>query len=164
MTPLVVVEGAPAALADALAEARDAGRTVVSGWTLPRAGERVVCTGIVASAEDAAAALLAVVAGAGVIVDARAPRDVVDRLCDDLRRLGRLDHRTASTPRAPRLTPQERALLDLLLEGRTLGEAARRLHLSRRTADRRLAAVRRAFGVTTTAEALVAASRGPAQR
>jgi DNA-binding CsgD family transcriptional regulator len=50
-------------------------------------------------------------------------------------------------------------LLELLLTGATIGEAARRLHISRRTADRRLAAARRALDAGTTAEALRAAAR-----
>lgn len=152
MTPLVVVEGSDAAVADAIAEARNAGSTVVSGWQ-GRPG--VVCTGVVAAAEDAAAVLLAVIAGADVVVAGRADREVLDRLCDDLRRFGPLDHRTASTLRREQLTREERALADLLLEGNTLGDAARRLNLARRTADRRLASLRRKLGVRTTAEALV---------
>lgn len=92
---------------------------------------------------------------AGVVVHGVADRDVLDRLCDDLRRLGPLDHRTASTPRTSRLTSEERALVDRLLEGETLGEAALELNLSRRTADRRMASVRKKAGVATTAEALV---------
>lgn len=152
MKPLVVVEGSDAAVADAIAEARNAGSTVVSGWQ-GRPG--VVCTGVVALAEDAAAVLLAVIAGADVVVAGRADREVLDRLCDDLRRFGPLDHRTASTPRREQLTREERALADLLLEGNTLGDAARRLNLARRTADRRLASLRRKLGVRTTAEALV---------
>lgn len=159
MRPLIVVEGPDAAVGDAIADVRDQGWTVVPGWWAPAGGERVVCTGAVASAEDAAAALLAAVGGAGLVVAGRAERDVLDRLCDDLRHLGRLDHRTPSTPRAPRLTAEERALVDLLLEGTTLGEAARHLNVSRRTADRRLASVRKKLGVRTTAEALVALGR-----
>ncbi|HKC27720.1 MAG TPA: helix-turn-helix domain-containing protein, partial [Jatrophihabitans sp.] len=46
------------------------------------------------------------------------------------------------------------ALLARLLAGDTLGEAARALHISRRTADRRLAAARRALGVDSTPAAL----------
>ena len=157
MIPLVVVEGGPAAVANAVAEARNAGWQVVSGWNPGRG--RVVCTGTVASAEDAAEALLAAIGGAGLIVEAQAQRDVLDRLCDDLRRIGRLDHRTASAPDVPPLTPEERALVGFLLEGMTLGEAARRLNLARRTADRRLATVKRKLGVRTTAEALVAVAR-----
>ena len=47
--------------------------------------------------------------------------------------------------------------LELLAEGRSLGNAAATLHISRRTADRRLAAARRALGVRTTTEALLLA-------
>ena len=47
-------------------------------------------------------------------------------------------------------------LLRRLASGMSLGEAAMALHLSRRTADRRLAAARRQLRVETTAEALVA--------
>ncbi len=151
--PLIVVEGAEVAFFDAVEDAREGGWTIVSGWRNARDG--VVCTGLVASSEDAAAALLAVVAGAGVVVHGQAGRETLDRLCDDLRRLGTLDHRTADRPPRPRLTRQQRELVDLLLQGRTLGEAARTLHLSRRTADRRLAAVRSLLRVGTTAEALV---------
>ncbi len=157
MKPLIVVEGGRSAFADALADVQESGWTVVWGWTAARDG--VVCTGAVAGAEDAAAALLAVVAGAGIVVDGRADRETLDRLCEDLRRLGTLDHRTSDASRRPRLTREQRALVDLLMEGRTLGEAAHQLNLSRRTADRRLAAVRDLLGVETTAEALVKLGR-----
>ena len=154
MTPLVVVEGSAGSYGDALAEVRGAGWLLVEGWSAPSGG-RVVCYGVVVSAEDAAAALLAAVGGAGLVVAARAERDVVDRLCDDLRHIGRLDHRVGEGARRPQLTRDEQAVVDLLLDGVTLGEAARRLNLARRTADRRLASVRAKLGVETTAEALV---------
>ena len=47
-------------------------------------------------------------------------------------------------------------LLALLAKGRSLSEAAAALYLSRRTADRRLAAARIVLGVATTVEALLA--------
>lgn len=53
------------------------------------------------------------------------------------------------------VAPEARALLDLLASGVPLGQAAGILHLSRRTADRRMAEVRRALGVRTTTAALV---------
>lgn len=159
MRPLVVVEGPDAAVADALADVRAAGWTVVPGWWLPQGADRVVCTGEVSSVEEAAAALLAAVGGAGLVIAGRADRDVLDRLCDDLRRLGPVDHRPAAAPRGPRLTEEERALVELLSGGLTLGDAARRLHVSRRTADRRMASVRAKLGVKTTAEALVSWGR-----
>ena len=54
------------------------------------------------------------------------------------------------------LDPQVQSLLRLMVDGATLGDAARALHLSRRTADRRLAEARRVLGVRSTTEALVA--------
>jgi DNA-binding CsgD family transcriptional regulator len=85
---------------------------------------------------------------------------VIDQLCDDLRRLGELDHRIGERSDAgPELSADERALLAQLIAGRSLGEAARALHLSRRTADRRLASARRALGAASTSEALVIAWR-----
>ena len=55
------------------------------------------------------------------------------------------------------LTSEERRLLELLARGEALGEAAETLHLSRRTADRRLAAARGKLAVHTTAEAVLVA-------
>jgi DNA-binding NarL/FixJ family response regulator len=55
------------------------------------------------------------------------------------------------------LTGEERRLLELLAAGQALGEAAEALHLSRRTADRRMAAARGKLGVRSTAEAVLVA-------
>lgn len=159
MRPMIVVEGSDAAVGEALREVRAAGWTLQQGWAAPRDASRIVCTGTVHSPEDAAAALLAVVSGAGLVVAARAGRDVIDRLCDDLRRLGRLDHRVGASAQRAGLTGDERALVELLLDGLTLGAAARELNLSRRTADRRLASARAKLGAGTTAEALVEFAR-----
>jgi DNA-binding CsgD family transcriptional regulator len=57
------------------------------------------------------------------------------------------------------LTSDARALLSLLSDGLTLGEASARLGISRRTADRRLADARRALGAERTAEAVARARR-----
>lgn len=153
MKPIVVVEGSDGAYADALADVRALGLTLVAGWET--SAPLAVCAGRVESAEDAAAALLAAVGGAGLVIHARAGREIVDRLCEDLRRLGSLDHRIGEGARRPRLTREEQALAELLLGGASLAEAARRLAIARRTADRRMAAVRAKLGVQTTAEALV---------
>lgn len=153
---LVVVLGSPKHLAQELASARDRGLRVIDGWS---GGEGDVCTGIVARSEEAAAALLAAVAGAGLVVDAWAPDELVDRLCDDLRRFGRIDVLTPASPLRPRLTRVQRELLREIAGGRTLGEASRQLGITRRTADRRLAEARAVLGVDTTAEAVVAFSR-----
>lgn len=161
--PLVVVEGPPEAVANAIRELELAGWKTVDGFVRPAAGPRdaetAIRTGAVDNAEDAAAALLAALDGAGLVVDARAPREVIDTLVDDLRRLGRVDHRIGAPAPTARLTPEARAILGLLAEGHSLGEAAHLLGLARRTADRRLAEARRSLGVERTTEAIARARR-----
>ena len=152
--PLIVVEASERAFAHALREVEREGGRMVDGWAAT--GPSVVCTGMVRDAADAAEVLLAAVGGAGVVVHTQADRDVIDRLVDDLRRFGPVDHRVAELESGPALTVEERLLLDELAEGKTLGQAAAALHLSRRTADRRLASAREKLGVTTTTEAIVA--------
>jgi len=139
-----------------VAELAADGTEVVHGWRTPR-DRVVVCVDRVATVQDAGAAVLAAVRGARLVLDAVAPREVIDQLCDDLRRLGTLDHRIGP-PSRPVLSAEERALLAQLLAGATLGQAARTLHLSRRTADRRLASARSTLGARSTAEALLLAS------
>lgn len=157
MPRFVVLEQAtPRAAEQAAADLAGADTTIVHGWR-PGPGP-AICVGRVETAEDAVRAVLAAVGGARLVVDAVAPREVVDQLCDDLRRIGELDHRVGS-PSGPALSREERALLALLLSGAALGEAARTLHISRRTADRRLAGARAALGARTTAEALRLAAR-----
>jgi DNA-binding CsgD family transcriptional regulator len=53
---------------------------------------------------------------------------------------------------------EQRQLLRLLADGLSVAEAAAFLHLSRRTAERRLAEARAVLGVATTAEAVLRAS------
>lgn len=118
----------------------------------------LACAGEVSDRQTAQQAVLAALAGADLVVLACAPREVIDMLCEDLRRLGTLDHRlTQQPPSGPALPPAERALIEHLLAGDSLGAAAKALHLSRRTADRRLASARRTLGAATTAEALAIA-------
>lgn len=154
---IVLEEADPGDLSAAAAELALDGWTAVPGLRPPAEG-RAVCVGQVTDSDTAGRAVLAAVSGARLVVEATASRDVIDRLCDDLRRLGTVDHRVGGSGR-PRMGADERALLELLLGGATMGEAARRLHISRRTADRRLAAARRTLGAGTTAEALRAAAR-----
>jgi DNA-binding CsgD family transcriptional regulator len=158
--PLVVVEGSQAVVELALGELRTAGWSIIEGWTapLPRVG-RFVRFGVVANQDDAEAAVLAVLSGVGIVAAARASRDLVDRLVDDLRHLGPIDHRLGEPPLAVGLPDESRAILGLLAEGYSLGEAAGVLGLSRRTADRRLADVRRLLGVERTTEAVALARR-----
>ncbi|UMG94604.1 hypothetical protein [Nocardioides sp. TF02-7] len=154
--PYVVVEAGPDVLADARAELRSLGWEVVDRLAEERAGGLVLALAV-RDADEAAVALFTAIEGVGLLVDARAERPVIDRLCDDLRRLGHLEHRVAAP--GPLLTDDERALLDLLASGSTLGAAATHLHLSRRSADRRLAAARTKLAADTTGQAIAAYRR-----
>ncbi|MEW6224227.1 MAG: helix-turn-helix transcriptional regulator [Chloroflexota bacterium] len=158
--PLVVIEHdnreAAAHLADWRRRAVHAGFRLVDGWsTALRPG--TVHTGEVVDDADARLAVRAAIGGAGVIALARGPRDVIDRLVEDLRRLGTTAHVTAGTSPPPRLTADERAILSLLVEGLTLGEVAAALGLPRRTADRRMASARAALGARGTVDAIAKA-------
>jgi DNA-binding CsgD family transcriptional regulator len=154
----IVIEPADQAAFDrTCAELIAAGLPLVATFGDPKPGQ--VSAGSVTDRPTAQLAVLAALAGAHLVVTAAAPREVIDMLCDDLRRLGSLDHRVGAQPPGtdPPLSAGERALLERLLAGDSLGQAAAALHLSRRTADRRLAAARRALGAATTAETLAIA-------
>jgi DNA-binding CsgD family transcriptional regulator len=126
---------------------------VPESLAVARSGEVVVIR--VSSVVDAGDAVRLALRGFGLVVVGLADRATLDLLYDDLRRFGRLDVRTTAAPDALQaLDAEERAVLACLAEGMTLGEAATSLHLSRRTADRRLSAARRKLGVATTIQAL----------
>lgn len=162
MTRYVVLEeagDADDALARAIGEISPPDAVLVRDWApAPKATAEVVRAAHVTSPDEATLAVLAAVNGERLALVAAAERDVIDRLCDDLRRLGALDHRVGDSA-GPRLSPDERALLAHLIGGATLGTAAKALHISRRTADRRLAAARTALGARSTAEAVALATK-----
>lgn len=157
--PLVVIEAAnpdaQAHLRHALEAARARGWQAVPGFLSAR--PRSVCHGVVAANADAVLALRAALAGSGVVAIASGPRETIDRLIDDLRRFGPVDHVTADVPARAGIDDDLRRLLRFLADGLTLGEAATELGLSRRTADRRLDAARRLLGAERTAEAIARA-------
>lgn len=161
MTPIVIVDDA-----DGAAVVRDelaaTGWRLVDGFAVRPAGLRVVLCGPVTGLADAAQAVLAALDGFGLLLVAAAPEDVIDRLVDDLRHLGPVEHRAGAGPTVsrPALRPQARAILGLLAEGHTLGDAASLLGLSRRTADRRLAEAKAILGAQRTTEAVAKAVRG----
>ena len=158
--PLIVVEGPDDAFARAVAEATLAGWRVRDGFDAAVSGHTpVVCAGVVASAEHASRAMLAVLGGAGVVVHAQASREIIDRLLDDLRHVGPVELRRQLQANPPALDSDALEILRLLGEGARLGDAAAKLGLSRRTADRRLAGARRAMGAQRTVEAVAKARR-----
>jgi DNA-binding CsgD family transcriptional regulator len=156
MARFVVLENGEEGTARDLAA--NLGGPLVVGWDGP-APPGAVRVGAVTDAAGAAQAVLAAVRGCDLVVLATAERAVIDQLCDDLRRLGQLEHVVGTDSARPLLGPEERELLARLGAGASLGEAAKALHMSRRTADRRLAAARRALGVRSTSEAVVLARR-----
>jgi DNA-binding NarL/FixJ family response regulator len=158
--PIIVVEGPETAVRLAVADVRAAGWSIGEGFGgVADRHAKTVRVGPVVTAEDAAAALLAVLGGSGVVIAGQASRDVMDRLLDDLRHCGSVDHRVGEPPSTPDVAEESRAILARLADGWSLGEAAHDLGLSRRTADRRLAEARRAMGVERTAEAVAKAKR-----
>lgn len=114
-----------------------------------------VHVGCVRSSEDAAAAVLAALRGSGVVIGADASEDIVAQLVDDLRRLGPVEvaldgDADASGEDAHRTVGEPDETIELLVaaaSGRSIPEAARLLHMSRRTAYRRIAECRAKLGV-----------------
>jgi DNA-binding NarL/FixJ family response regulator len=152
--PSFRLEDDPARLPPIIDELRGAGRIVVGEVADAICGTVYVAQ--VADSRGAESAVLAALGGADLVLACTARDEVVDSLFDDLRRLG-----TVQDVLEPdvTLTADQVALLSRLHRGQSLGAAAASEHLSRRTADRRLAAARAALGVRTTAQALVAAAR-----
>jgi DNA-binding CsgD family transcriptional regulator len=159
MGPFVVVEGSELDLRVAVQEIVNAGWRLEPGFGPPHSQGTVVRSGTIGTSAEAAAALVAALAGQGLVARMIAPRDVADRLIDDLRRLGPVEYRLGRAHPAPDIEPDARAILGLLAEGQSLGEAAVILGISRRTADRRLALARHALGAKRTTEAIARARR-----
>lgn len=125
---------------------------LVVGWTLVQ--DRIVCLGEIRGRADAADAVVMAARGAGVLAIVRCDPATLALLVDDLRQLDEpeLDlELTASTSTA--LDADQLGILRLVASGATVTEAAQALHLSRRTAARRLADARKRLGVATTVEA-----------
>ena len=154
VAPLIVLD--VASDADLAATARTLAR---AGWRLhhgfgdlPLSTVGLVCRGVVFSDDEAVAAVLAATWGAGLLVAAgEAPDETRERLIDDLARIGGV---TRDSPPMPALHPDAERLLELLAAGSSLAAAAKASHLSRRTADRRLAEARRALAAGSTSEAI----------
>lgn len=161
--PLVLVpygEGADAALDAARARLQASGWRIVPGLGTRPAGGRTVLEGRVTSDDEAAAAVLAAIDGHGILALVTVEDASLHRLEDDLRRLGALEI-IDRPPAAASAQPDADglAILAMLARGHTLGEAADALGVSRRTADRRLAAAKAMLGAGRTTEAIAVAAR-----
>lgn len=112
-------------------------------------GTRVRAT--VTGSAEAVTVLDAAMRGADLVVAVSLDPDARRRFLDELARVA-----DVRRPESPALDPQAVALLELLADGATTAGAARRLHLSTRSAYRQLAAAREVLGVRTNAQALLA--------
>lgn len=136
------------------------GWTGVDGFLLPRAPwdlapQRLMCIGRVTDLEVARQAVAAAARGVGLAVSVELTGDDKRRFLEDLERLGASPAGKASTT-ADLLDADHGELLAALATGATLTAAAADLHLSRRTAHRRIAEARQRLGVNTTVEAVAA--------
>jgi DNA-binding NarL/FixJ family response regulator len=111
--------------------------------------DAVIVTATVSDDESAAAVLKAIQRGARVELRILLVEPFRSEFIDQLRRLADIQ---TDAPSA--LSDEHRALLDHLRQGGSLTAAARALHVSRRTVDRRLAEIKSIMRVATTAEAL----------
>ena len=127
------------------------GGTVVAGFELgddPWSVTGVVCVGRVVDDASHARALDAALRGADVVADVADERRAA--FVDDVTRSGLVLWSGVESTAQPEWAP----LLDALAGGVPVAEAARRCHLSVRSAHRRLATARQVLGVATTAAAV----------
>lgn len=101
------------------------------------------------------AALLAAVRNVAVVIRLEGSDRHRGAFIDELARVADVEDGAALA----QLTDEQRALLRLLAQGRSITEAAEAVGLSRRTAHRRLDAARRALGVKSVTEAILHESR-----
>jgi hypothetical protein len=156
--PLVVIEGPQQVLTSVLAMFEAGGWIISRGLQVPTtewSAGGLVCVGTVASPSDAALAVLAAARGAGVVLAVSARDETLERLVEDLSRIGPVDYWPRESGTQGALNIEQWCLLELLAQGRTLAEAAAILHLSRRTADRKVASARLILGAKSTAEAVL---------
>jgi DNA-binding CsgD family transcriptional regulator len=151
-------------------ELLDAGQAVLDGFAVDElagsAEPEVTCVGGVATAEQAAAAVLAAVRGASLVIAVTLRGAARHRLVEDLAKLGpvrvadvAVDLGSGRSRPIDPLTPEERALLDQLAAGRSVAEAARQVGFSLRSAHRRLAELRARMAVTNNAQLLMEVDR-----
>lgn len=133
------------------------------GFRIPRPWilDGLVCWGPATDDLAVATALDVAARGAGLVVT-RLTALHEDTFIDDCRRLGliqfdpepHLTEHAGIGPTGP--DPAWAGLLNLLLDGASIEEAARRCFISQRTAHRRLTEARRALGAASTTAAVVA--------
>ena len=133
-----------------------------TGWDV--SSGKIVRYGRIGDSDTAALAVLAAARGAGVVCVCDPASASGLALSADLARIGPVGVDPEPGRRAPAeaapaplpVSPEQAALLARLAEGETIAAAAEAEFLSLRTANRRIAAARKALGVATTREAVLA--------
>jgi hypothetical protein len=155
--PVVLVPNDTVCLHTTRAIARVAGRHVTDTWRVPRAPWDLAPHGVVVSGSLAQAhedcLVDAVVRGAGAIVALPTGASAPTRLVDALQRITPVVDGTNC--RTLELDVVQLQLLLELSRGANTAEAARSVHLSVRTAHRRIAEARETLGATSTNAAAV---------
>jgi DNA-binding NarL/FixJ family response regulator len=156
--PTLIVTSSAAVMEACVERLELSGAAIRWGWEPGAAPDRAesVCAGRIETPRDAEAALLAVLGGAGIVAVLPDDAALSASFFEDLRRLGqvKMAEEPLQTP-LERVDEEQRRLLGLLAEGFSVAAASRSVCLSRRTADRRLAAARAVLGVRSNAEAVV---------
>ena len=137
---------------------RDSGAVAQTTLVLPNQPwflrERpITCVSELRSEHDVISALIALLRGAALVVSVHP--DLPGSAGRDLARLADVQRLDQQVPVPLPLSEDQRQILALLADGRSLPDVATELYLSLRTAERRLSAARRLLGVRSTAEALV---------
>ncbi|QSB06786.1 LuxR family transcriptional regulator [Natronoglycomyces albus] len=121
--------------------------------------QTLVCVGRLGDTHTASQAVLAAARGAGVVAICDPTGALGRRVRRDLERIGPLGWMPGTGEASANdvgLDEQQCKLLDHLAQGLTIAAAAEAEFISLRTANRRIAAARRSFGVSTTRQAVVA--------
>ncbi|MCU1369892.1 MAG: regulatory protein LuxR [Ilumatobacteraceae bacterium] len=133
---------------------------VHAGFDLPpepwdQGASRLLCVGTVDDEAAAQAAITAIARGAGLAVRVTLQGASHHRFLDDLHKLGAPEpYQRHGTTATSRLAWDQQTLLDALAGGATVTAAAADLHVSRRTANRLLAAARAQLRVDSNAAAV----------
>ncbi len=136
-------------------DASGAGWDVVADGAVPDAWE---LAGVMVRTSDPETAALVVARGGGAHLVGEVPDDARQVLVDDVGRLGGRVWTDADAAAEVGSSDVDE-LMAALVDGDSVGVAARKACMSLRTAQRRLDALRRQFGVTTTAGVVAVWSR-----
>ena len=128
------------------------------GFTLPGQpwdlrARQLICHGPISDEANVVAAVTALTRGTGLAVSLDIAGDLRFRLLEDLHQLGVVTQPDVTDEHG--LDDDHRLLIEALVVGASVTDAAHHLNMSRRTANRRLIEIRATLGVETNAEAII---------